>query len=206
MNIVICHKADNISWEDLANLLHEAFQERLQQGLQFICSSITAAQLERECEGCVVLVAIDEDTNALAGTVSIKLNDIDSSEPWAYHFNLAVSPAYKHCGIATRLFEEFQSVVQSQGCHYIISDTAVDAKSSVDWHLKNGFRIIKLHSFAETNYYSYVFRKQLKQHPFWSNRLFCKIHYWFSALKCKATFKANGESRYLMSLYIRLRN
>lgn len=206
MNIIIRIKDNDISWDDLANLLHEAFEERLQNGMHFTCSSITVSELEKECEGSIVLVAIDDDTNTLTGTVSMRFNEMNDSESWAYHFNLAVSPTYKHCGIATRLFEEFQKKALSHGCHYIISDTAVKAKSSVKWHLKYGFRIIKLHSFSETNYYSYIFRKQLKPHVLWSNSFFCKVYYWFSALKCRATFKENGESRYLMSLYIKMRN
>lgn len=203
MNIAISQKDESISWKELEELLKESFQEHLNQGLQFSCSSMTAKEIEQRSKDCVVLVAQDKECdNRLVGIVTFK--QIDEHE--AEHSNLAVAPDYKHMGIATQLLNALVDLAQQRGCEFVTSDTAEKAHSSVAWHLKNGFRIIKLHSFSETNYYSYIFRKQLKPHVLWSNSLFCKIYYLFSALKCRATFKENGDSRYLMSLYIKMRN
>ena len=73
MNIEIRTKDESISWEELVDLFHEAFQERLDQGLNFTCSFFTPEDLERRSAGNVVLVAIDKDNNFLAGTAVVKI-------------------------------------------------------------------------------------------------------------------------------------
>lgn len=206
MIIEIKTKDEIISWEDLTELFHEAFQERLDQGLHFSCSYFTTEELKRQSANNIVLVAIDRSTNVLAGTVSIEIHHNDGKNTWAYHYNLAVKPAYKKNGIASQLFSRFQQIVKSRGCKYIKSDTAVGAESSIKWHLKNGFEIVGLKSWSSTNYYSYVFRKQLTCHPLWSNSLFCKIHYRLSSIKCRLCHHEDGRIKGLLKLYLRIRS
>lgn len=140
MNIIIKIKGDETTWDELANLLHESFQERLMQGLHFSCSYLTAEQLERMSTKDIVLLAIDNDNNELAGTVSLNVSSKRNGSMWAYHYNLAIKPTYKNCGVASKLFERFQEIAQLKGCTHIISDTAVGATSSVKWHLKMALR------------------------------------------------------------------
>ena len=89
----------------------------------------------------------------------------------------------------------------------MLASTAIDAKSSVNWHKKNGFRIIELQSSPSTNYYSYIFRKQLVHDPKWSNPVYCKLQYWKSAIRCRMYKLANGEDRKSkwLDLYLWLR-
>ena len=203
MNIEIHPKDENTSWEELTQLFHDSFQERLDQGLNFTCSSFTPETLERLGENNVILVAADKDNGALAGTALIEIVK-DKKGTWGYLSNMAISPEYKRCGIGSKLEDGRIAIAKANGCHFVISDTAVGATSSVKWHLKNGFRITRLHSFASTNYYSYIFRKQLVYHPLWSNSLFCKVHYLLSAMKCKMTFHADGSAMRLMKFYLKI--
>ena len=205
MTIEIRQKDENTSWEELTDLFHEAFQERLDQGLHFTCSYFTPEELERQSANNIVLVAIDSSKNVLAGTVSIEIHQDDCKDAWADHYNLAVKPAYKKNGIASRLFSRFQQIVESRGCRYIKSDTAVGAESSVRWHLKNGFIPIRLRSFPSTNYYSIVFRKQLKKHWFWSNETFCCIHFALSSALCPLYRHEDGSLTVIGKLIDRLR-
>ena len=194
MNIKISIKNDETTWGELANLLHESFQERLAQGLHFTCSYLTAEQLKSQSAGRIVLLAVDADkNNTLAGTVSIEFNEKDSNSVWAYHCNLAVSSLYKSRGIASLLFDRFQEIARSEGCTHIISDTAVGATSSVKWHLKNGFKKIGVRSFKSTNYYSVLFRKQLKYHWLWSNNTLCSIYYIMSFVLCHLYKNKDGS-------------
>lgn len=171
---IIHPKDENTAWQELAELLHEAFQERLDQGLHFSCSFMTAEEIEQESKDCVVLVAVDkDDDNRLVGTVTLK----PLTEHKAEHCNLAVSPSCRHAGVATRLLKALEDLALQRGCDHIISDTAEQAHSSVAWHKKNGFYPISLHAFWDTNYYSIIFRKQLKHHWLWSNRLLCAIRF-----------------------------
>ena len=74
MKIKVSPKSDEITWEELADLLHESFEERLQQGLHFSCSYLTASDLERKSQKSIVLTAIDEDNKVLAGTVTLTIS------------------------------------------------------------------------------------------------------------------------------------
>jgi len=207
MNIEIRQKGEETTWEELAELMHEAFLERLEQGLHFSCAYLTAEQMEKKCANSIVLLAIDtDDHDSLAGTVSIEISAKGGNALCALHYYLAVRPQYKHCGVASLLFIKVQEIAKEKGCSHIISDTAMGAESSVQWHLKNGFKIIGLDSFTSSNYYSYIFRKQLKPHVLWSNSLFCKVHYWLSALKRRMTFNEDGKSSFLMTMYLKMRN
>lgn len=206
MNIEIRQKDDSISWEELTNLFHEAFQERLDQGLHFTCSYFTPEDLERRSANNTVLVAIDNDVGKLVGTVSIEIIN-DDNGIWAHHLNLAVKPEYKGQGIATLLLKRLLAIAKANGCDYVISDTAVGAKSSVRWHLKNGFRIIELISWKSTNYYSYVFRQQLVHDSKWSNPLYCKLHFLKNSIQCRMYHLENGEDRKSkwLDLYLKIR-
>lgn len=202
MVIDIINKDDTVSWEEIARLLHDSFQERLVQGMNFTCSFFTAEELERSSRGCSVLVALDRVANDyLAGTVTFELQ----SESRAYHSNLAVAPDYKNKGIATLLLKSFVALAENKGCTYIISDTAQNATSSIIWHLKNGFIPIRLRSFPSTNYYSIVFRKQLKKHWFWSNETFCRIHFALSSALCPLYRHEDGSLTVIGKLIDRLR-
>ena len=65
MNIEIRQKGEETTWEELVNLFHESFQERLDQGLHFTCSDFTPEDLERRRANNVILLAIDKDNEFL---------------------------------------------------------------------------------------------------------------------------------------------
>lgn len=205
MNIEIQQKGEDTSWEELTNLLHESFQERIDQGMHFSCSYLTPEDFERCSANAVVLLAIDKDKDRLAGTASVVINR-DDKDTRAYFQNMAIHPDYKHRGVGSKLEEHRTEIARVNGCKYVTGDTAVGAKSSINLRKKYGFKIIGLLSWPNTNYYSYVFRKQLVPHPLWSNDLFCKIHFWFSSIICRLKYKANGEHTSFMKWYIKLRN
>ena len=204
MDIEIREKTEETSWEELTNLFHEAFQERLDQGLNFTCSFFTPEDLEHRSENNVVLVAIDKDNNTLAGTAFVEVVH-DKNGTWGYLSNMAIKPEYKRYGIGSKLEKQRIAIAKEGGCNYVISDTAKGATSSVKWHLKNGFKLVGLESFFSTNYYSYIFRKQLVPHPLWDNSCYCKLRYLLSALRCKMRFHADGKNTKLMNFYLKMR-
>ncbi len=206
MNIEIHQKGEETSWDKLAKLFQEAFQERLDQGLHFICSDFTPEYLEQHSPGSTIFVAIDKDNGALAGAAFLKIKN-DNGENWGYLSNMAISPSYKRCGIGSKLVAQRIAVAKANDCKYVLSDTAVGATSSVNWHFKNGFSKIKLLSWPNTNYYSYLFRKQLVPDSKWDNPLYCKWKYCLSALKCRFYYTAKGDIRFpeLIKLYHKLR-
>lgn len=205
MNIEIRQKGEETTWEELAQLYHAAFQERLDQGMNFICSSFTPEYLEQLSSHAIILVALDKDkSDELAGAAILTIKH-DGKETWGYFTDMGISPSYKRCGIGSKLEKQRVEIAKANGCSFVVSDTAVGAKSSVQWHLKNGFIFYELLSWPNTNYYSYNFRKQLVPDPKWSNSVYCKLQYWKSAIRCRMCKHANGEHRKWVDLYKKLR-
>ena len=81
-----------------------------------------------------------------------------------------------------------------------MSDTAKKAASAVNYHLRNGFKIIGLISHPTTNYYSYLFRKQLTHPSPYDYKLYCKFQYLKSSIKTKLLYKENGQKSLLCRL------
>lgn len=190
----------NVSYQQLTDLLHAAFEERLEQGLNFTCSTMSTEQFEVKMREGYVFVALNKETNELLGTVTIHINTDKKGNVFGYHEYLAVSPKVKHFGVGTKLALAWDALLKEKNAKYVMSDTACDATSSVNWHLKNGFQIYELESYRSTNYWSYVFIKYLDDSN--RNSLFqIKLHYWWSWLFIRITRHKNGNDTVIGKLY-----
>ena len=162
MNIVIRRKEEtSVTYEQIVDLIHESFKERLEQGLRFTCSFMGVDEYKRKTEHSIIIVAILDETEELVGTASVQIQQDNRGRIYGYNEFVAVKPDKKRLGIGKKTEEAIISIAQTHNCNYIISDTAVGAKSSIKWHKKNGYKIVGLKSWDTTNYYSFVFRRQL---------------------------------------------
>lgn len=206
MEVVIKNRLDTtISYQQLSELLHVSFQERLEQGLCFSCSTMSADQFEAKMKGGDVFVALNPETNELLGTITVHFYTDKNGNEFGYLEYLAVSPKVKHTGIGSKLADALNDLLLQKNAKYVLSDTACGAKSSVNWHLKNGFQIYELESYRSTNYWSYVFIKYLddsmKRSP-----LHVKMHYLCSWLFIRITRNRNGSDTILGRLYKRVKS
>lgn len=194
MNIVI-DRVENtaVSYKQILDLIHQSFVERIQQGLLFTCSTLTEEEFINKTKDGLVFVAMDKDTNDLIGTVTVHIRKNKRNITYGYHEYLAVSPIAKRNGVGTKLLAKVMAIVMDTNGEYIESDTAVLAESSVNWHLKNGFKIVGLQSFQTTNYYSYIFRKQLAPSWKWNNDIYLKMVYVCSLFRTKLLKKEDGH-------------
>lgn len=192
----------DIPYEELLPVVHDAFKERLEQGLNFVCATFTLDEFIENMKGMSAIVArqVEENVNRIVGFQKfIILNQCFDTGI------IAVLSEFKRQGIGSMIYEKSQELGLARGCKYMVADTAAGAESSVKWHLKNGYKIVGLDSYPSTNYYSYLFRKQLVYHPLWSNSLYCKIHYLLSALRCRLRFHADGTNTKLLNCYLKIR-
>ena len=194
----------DISYRQLADLLHAAFEERLEQGLRFTCSTMTVEQFESKMKDGLVFVAVDEENDNLLGTVTIHLRREKRGRLYGYQEYLAVHPGAKHTGVATKLCEAWDANLRARGATYVMSDTACEAASSVKWHLKNGFKIYELESYRSTDYWSYVFIKYLDDSTRKSSLRIIR-HYWLSWIFIKLTRNKNGSDTKLGVLFKKFR-
>lgn len=160
MDLMITSIGDSpFSYSEVVDLIHSSFEERLNQGLHFTCSTITIDQFIEKTKKGIVLVAWDSDSSSLLGSSTVSIRKDKKGVLYGYHEYLAISPKAKRLGVGTKLLESHTHNLINTCAQYVLSDTAVGADSSVKWHVKNGFRIIGLRSFPSTNYYSFKFRK-----------------------------------------------
>lgn len=191
----------DIPYDQLFKLMKDAFREREEQGLNFGAVRANFESFQSALKDKTIIVAKkigDNQDEEIIGfqKISFQQNFMDCGL-------VAVSPQYKRQGVGKLLFEKSKELAIANHCDYMTANTATGAKSSVKWHLKNGYRIVGLRSFFSKNYYSYIFRLQLKHHPLWSNGLYCYFRYLLSALKCRLCFHENGDFTMLMRLRIK---
>lgn len=147
------------SFEDITALLHAAFLERLNQGLCFTTSRMSASDFQKSAEGGTVLVAFIPETSVLLGTGMIHLRKDETGVCYADLEHKGVLPSVKRIGVGSALEKELQLIGASKGAQYLVSDTAIKARSSIRFHLNNGYFKWLFVSFPSTDYYSVVFRE-----------------------------------------------
>jgi GNAT superfamily N-acetyltransferase len=182
---IIRWEDSRFSISDIIHLLHSAFKEREEQGLNMGGINISVEELEIILQDAVMYVAEREDH--LIGVLTARYAERETrTKPELYcHLGyVAVSPAEKRSGIGGMLLNCLEEEAKKKGCRYIISNTAESAESAVAWHLKQGFRKIKYTHWKSRNYPSIIFRKELsfslrRVFPFISDILYkrSKRHY-----------------------------
>ena len=180
---------ENIPYEELFRLMQESFQERKDQGLNFL---VLQFKLEDMMDNCPVVVAFDE--NPQTGEKEyLGFQYVYIRGKKAIAGLLAVSPKCKRTGIGSKIEELTQQFAIDEGCEYMSSNTSEDAISSVKWHLRNNYFKQKVGSNPSTNYYTIFFRKQLKYHWFWSNKLLRTVYFSIYEFFYKCYRKKDGS-------------
>ena len=151
-------KEAEASAEELYILLRSAYQQWTEAGLYTPVAYATLEQFKQYIANKAVFVAQDESTGGLLGMHTLRLNKQKGRADGA---NLAVSPKVRREGIASRMLEEEVQRLRKAGYRYMVGSTGIPATWSVQWHLKNGYRIVGYSRSERNNYASYVFRKQI---------------------------------------------
>ena len=164
--IIKTYKEAEGAVEELYKLEQAAFQQWTGTGLYTPATSISMERFQQYLTVKTVFVALDEATGELLGMHTLKLNKRKGRANGA---DLAVSPRAQHEGIASRMLEAEAQRLRKAGYRYMVGNTAIPATWSVQWHLKNGYRIVGYSRSEKQNYASYVFRKQIaidvRHHP-----------------------------------------
>ena len=196
----------NHSYSDIVNLIHEAFVERKNEGLLFSCINISEDEYRAKVGSGIIFVAEDVDCGQLLGTSVAQLKKDKFGVLYGYDELLAIHPSARRLGIATAMLEARINYYVENGAEYAASDTAVGATSSVKYHLRNGYRIVGLRSFKQTNYFSYIFRRQLVVNTFkqrlYNNALFCRGIFLISSARTRIVRRSDGDYTVLAKLLL----
>ena len=193
MSIIIKPLFDTtVPLSDVVDLLHVVFADRVKQGMNFGAAVITEQELKKEISEGAAFVAIDTNCSKLVGFGIIKIKT-EGSVLFGYLAHEAVDSSYQGMGIATELLKVQEKYAKEKGCSYIKSNTASLAKSSIRYHIRNGFKKAEFNSFKGTSYYSYIFRKQLKPSWFWNNSFLVGLRFKVIYIAVHLLRKPNGE-------------
>lgn len=156
-------------YQQLSELLHASFQERIEANLNFGCATFTPEELKEATSDSYIVCYFDENTPIAMGVLAIKKKL--GIRYGVFEF-LAVSPdeKYRRKGLGGAVQRERVCVANELGLGFITSSTAIDAVSSVKCHLKTGFKIYRKKHYMNRNYVSYCFIYPLKHDLF--NTLF----------------------------------
>ncbi|MBQ8070223.1 MAG: GNAT family N-acetyltransferase [Bacteroidales bacterium] len=193
---------------DVVELIHRAFKERKDEGLFFSCADISVEEYIEKVGNGVIFVAVDTVSGHLLGTGVTHFRKDKKGHQYGFNELLAIDPEARRMGIASAMLKARADYNLEKGSEYLASDTAVGADSSVKYHFKNGFRIVGMVSFPQTNYYSYVFRRQLKTDTFgqrlYTKGWYCKLLYLRSAIRTRLIRRPDGEFTGMVKLFLRL--
>lgn len=193
------------SYQDVLDLIHSAFQQWKELGIESSLLNLTVDQFKERTDGSAVFLAID-NSGTLIGTTTCSVLLNNHGNPYAYNKYSAVKNQMKESGIGSELLLKEKQFALESGCRYIISDTSVFAPWSIKWHKKNGFRVIGLKSFSNNSYYSYVFRCQLKKTSIWNNLLFTQTVFICSWVKTRVIKRADGSLTFLGRMIVEVLN
>lgn len=164
---------EGFSIEEILSLIQTAYKERLKDGIRFETVDFTLEDYRSELNknNNVFFCAIEN--KKIYGVARLERNLILC--------NFAVLPENQGKHIGSFLLQALINYGKSIGLDHIYSYTSTKAHSSVKCHLNNGFHIISV--VQDNGYWSYIFRCQLKKHWFWSNKMCCKMKFFFSYIR-----------------------
>lgn len=158
IEVKIFYNDPNMPDEKLLRLLHSAFEERVEQGINFGCATYTMEEYIKNTQNTYLFVAYDDETPIGSITINVKklINFCYGSQKYVATVN-----GSKRKGIGTLLSNAVIKFARDNNCLFIVSATATNAESSVNWHKKNGYIPFFYKKFRERNYSSIVFLNPL---------------------------------------------
>ena len=159
------YRSESITKElasQVSSLLHESFEERRSQGIDFKCGHFSAEDVINEfrSRGGYLLIAYEDDK--IVGTLSL-IERKKGKFIYGSHDNLAICSSMKGKGVARRIFEEALRISKESNYDFLISFTATNAVSSVKYHRSVGFIIYSKNYGNDYNSFSFIYPlKRLK--------------------------------------------
>lgn len=153
------------SFEELTHLLHTAYAELADMGLNFTaCDQCVGTTRHRAAKG-VCFLAFEKNT--MIGTANL-VTVFDDHDPREYREagvavlgQLGVAPSNRGQGVGHRLIQACCDTALSQGFRRLLLDTAEPAEHLVRYYTKHGFRVVGSHQWLDKSYRSVIMAKAL---------------------------------------------
>ncbi len=186
--------------EEITELLHESYKEHLEAGRRYFAAIQTVEQTRERLEGTYCVVAYDGDR--LVGTLSFRIyhkEDVHNrkwyeDDTYLYIGQLAVLPSYRKSKALVLMAMKASTLEEVKECKSAFTDTSTEADALVESYLKLGFQIVDFISWETTNYYSYVFRREITGKKF--SDAYCMLRFNISKMLCMIQYTKDGKKRF----------
>lgn len=199
--LVIIPKPDFISWEEITQLLHLGYTERVDEGLHYSATDQSVQKtIERIGDGTCLAALLD---GKLVGTISYRIISTKNNKNrkwyqddlYLYPIQFTVHPDYKRRGIGKKIWKKLDEIAFENNVGSIISNTSEKAIWLGNWNESSGRVKVGYTSFPNTNYYSIIRRKPILGKKY--NPVYRTIRYQLSKNICKSIRKEDGTLRFL---------
>jgi|CXWL01.1.fsa_nt_gi GNAT superfamily N-acetyltransferase len=153
-------------FEVLTELLHRAYRELSEAGLNYTASYQDSDTTRERCSKGTCFVA--ESQNALIGTILVKPSSPDEDCDTYRTLNTAsihqfgVDHAWRGAGIGKALHEAAAEEAREWGCESVALDTATSAESLIAMYLVWGYEIVEEVQWPGKTYRSHIMRLQFQ--------------------------------------------
>lgn len=200
-NLVIIPKPDYISWEEITQLLHIGYAERVDEGLHYSATDQSVQKTIERVEDGVCLVAlfngklVATESYKLVESKNLKRKKWFQDDSYYYLHSLTVHPDFKRKGIGLKIRNVIRDEAIKNNIPSLISDTSEDAKWLIKWYSRLGHKKVGYMSRTSTNYYSVIMRTPIHGKAIPNN--YRKFRFFLSFLFCRITTKRNGKLRFI---------
>jgi GNAT superfamily N-acetyltransferase len=201
--IKIIPKPDYITWEEITDLLHLAFAEKKEKGMNYLATYQDAETTKRRVGNGVCWVALLNEKVIGTETIEIFYPDRKNRRwhnegTYAYCSQAAVHPYFKRIGLGSRIQKEIIFYCFKNNIDEILGHTSIRARDIQKWWKKFGAQKVELISSAATNYYAVRMRIPIKGKKY--NNYYVAIRYYISVIKCVLQKNRNGKHRQVWRL------
>ena len=203
-DVAIIIKDDSISYEEILNVVHKAFEGRLSQGMHFTAVTYDLEKIKEIVDNGTTFCAIIN--GKCVGTLTLNIRKDKHNKLYGYISTVAVDPSIQGRGIGYKMKASAINKAKEMQCEYILGNTSIFAKDVKRINEKFGYKIIGYASYSTTNYYSYVFRLQLSPSLVWNNALWLRIHFFLSYIKCKMFKNPDGSYKEIWKTFISIKD
>ncbi len=192
----ILEKPDWVSFDDIADVLHDAHSSTLESGMKFAASDQTGEEIRKRLgDNGTIFIALNEQR--IVGVAGVSLYNkcrywCWRGKPYAEIKLVGVRREYRQQGINNRLYSAAEEYA-FRHVDLILMHTAEENNVTIDSNIRHGWKIIDYKSFSKTNYYSVVMALWKNGSPY--SDFYRKIRLFFNIFKTKAIYKEGGVYR-----------
>lgn len=194
--IIIKEKPDNISFEEIHDVIYSAHEENLKNGIVMRTTTLTGKELkERIGKDGMCFVALDKEK--IVGTISVRFVKRDKwyAKGIIPDCMLAgVIPEYRGKHISSMLEQKAFEFIREKGYNLVELDTAENNVKAVEIYKHQGFKLVDYHAYHGVDHYSVVMIKWLDKCPY--SDIYCKIHYAIRRFFIRLRYKVGRIKRF----------